>query len=322
MSTDSDRPGGPHPSETLLHRFVDGDLRGGERVAVEAMLAADKEALATARSYQHQNILLQALHPRRDEDTMLPAAALNLARGLRRRRTVQRAAAASVAVVALFGAGTAGWHAQGYVERMFHTPVVAVFPPEAVPDAGGDGDADAGSAPAMSAVPTAAGTLDDDAPGWLGRDARQVPVHPPNLQQVGYQLVDGRADLTAYGPVIRFAYTPTEEEESPRLALTVASFGTDRQSLATTINPQHASLFWQSGPLLYALSGDVAPGQLLSVADAVSRAERGSSGASGSSGEAGKAAEPAAGSGETQAADDRALKVTPVSGESEPSKEL
>ncbi|MFP4126960.1 MAG: hypothetical protein ACLFU0_09980, partial [Alphaproteobacteria bacterium] len=255
-----------------------------------------------------------------DEDTMLPAAAFDLARGLRRRRTVQRAAAASLAAVALFGAGTAGWHAQGYVERMFHTPVVAVFPPEAMPDAGGDGDDDdeGGSPPAMSAVPTAAGTLDDDAPGWLGKDARQVPVHPPNLQQVGYQLVDGRADLTAYGPVIRFAYTPTEEE-SPRLALTVASFGSDRQSLATTINPQHASLFWHSGPLLYALSGDVAPGQLLSVADAVSRAEGDSSG---SSGEAGEAAEPAAGSGKTRAADDRALKVTPVSGDSDPAKEL
>jgi len=311
MTTDSDRPRGRHPSESLIHRFVDGDVHGGERVAVEAMLAADKEALAATRTYQHQNILLQALHPRRDEDTMLPAAALNLARGLRRRRMVQRAVAASVAVVALFGAGTAGWHAQGYVERMFHAPVVAVFPPEAVPAATGDGGA-AGE-PSMSAVPTAAGTIDGGAPGWLGKDARQVPVHPPNLQQVGYQLVDGRADLTAYGPVIRFAYTPSEGADSPRLALTVASFGTDRQSLATTINPQHASLFWRSGPLLYALSGDVAPGQLLSVADAVSEAESGASGA---------AAKPAGGGGDTQASDGRALKVTPVSDQGEASKEL
>ncbi len=312
MSTDSDRPRGHHPSETLLHRFVDGDVRGSERVAVEAMLSADRDALAATRSYQHQNILLQALHPRRDEDTMLPASALNLARGLRRRRMVQRAVAASVAVVALFGAGTAGWHAQGYVERMFHSPVVAVFPPEAVPAATGDGSA--GSAPSMSPVPTAAGSIAGDAPGWLGKDARQVPVHPPNLQQVGYQLVDGRADLTAYGPVIRFAYTPSEGGETPRLALTVASFGTDRQSLATTINPQHASLFWQSGPLLYALSGDVAPGQLLSVADAVSQAERVPPG---------QAAKPAtAGDGETQASDGSALKVTPVADQNEPSKEL
>jgi anti-sigma factor RsiW len=311
MSTDSDRPRGRHPSETLLHRFVDGDVRGSERVAVEAMLAADKEALTATRSYQHQNILLQALHPRRDEDTMLPASALNLARGLRRRRMVQRVVAASVAVVALFGAGTAGWHAQGYVEHLFHTPVVAVFPPEAVPAATAEGSAEA--APSMSALPTAAGTISGDSPGWLGKDGRGVPVHPPNLQQVGYQLVDGRADLTAYGPVIRFAYTPSEGADSPRLALTVASFGTDRQSLATTINPQHASLFWQSGPLLYALSGDVAPGQLLSVADAVSQAERGPSS---------QAAKPASSGGETQASDAPALKVTPVADQNEPSKEL
>jgi anti-sigma factor RsiW len=310
MSTDSDRPKG-HPSETLLHRFVDGDIRGSERVAVEAMLAADKDALAATRSYQHQNILLQALHPRRDEDTMLPASALNLARGLRRRRLIQRAVAASVAVVALFGAGTAGWHAQGYVQRLFHTPVVAVFPPESVPATAGTGDT--GTAPSMPPVPTAAGSIAGDAPGWLGENARRVPVHPPNLQQVGFQLVDGRADLTAYGPVIRFAYTPSEGAEGPRLALTVASFGTDRRSLATTINPQHASLFWQAGPLLYALSGDVAPGQLLSVAEAIGQAEPAP---------AGKAAKPAAGDAETQASDAPALKVTPVSEKNEPSKEL
>jgi anti-sigma factor RsiW len=311
MTSDSERPQG-HSSETLLHRFVDGDVHGSERVAVEAMLAADTDALACARTFQHQNILMQALYPRRDEDAMLPAAALNLARGLRRRRTVQRAVAASIAAVALFGAGTAGWHAQGYVERMVKTPVVAVFPPNSVPATAGDEGGE--QAPSMAPLPTAAGTVAGDAQGWLGKDARGVPVHPPNLQQVGYQLVDGRADLTAYGPVIRFAYTPSEGGDSPRLALTVASFGGDRRSLATTVNPQHASLFWQSGPLLYALSGDVAPGQLLSVADAVSQAEPAA---------AGEAAEPAsAKGGEAQASDGSALKVTPVADQGEASKEL
>jgi anti-sigma factor RsiW len=313
MSTDSDRPRAHPPSETLLHRFVDGDLRGSERVDVEAMLAADGEALAASRSYQQQNILLQALHPRRDEDTMLPAAALNLARGLRRRRMVQRAVAASVAVVALFGAGSAGWQAQSYVEQRLHTPVVAVFPPEAVPTVGGDGGAVA--VPSMAPVPTAAGTIAVDAPGWLGKDVRRVPVHPPNLQEVGYQLVDGRADVTAYGPVIRFAYTPTEGADSPRLALTVASFGTDRQSLATTVNPQHASLFWRSGRLLYALSGDVAPGQLLRVADTMTQAKPATARGQGAAPAAGNEGAPAGG-------DAPKLEVTPVSDQNEPSKEL
>jgi len=311
MTTDFERPQ-DHSSETLLHRFADGDVHGSERVSVEAMLAADKDALASARTFQQQNILMQALYPRRDEDAMLPAAALNLARGLRRRRTVQRAVAASIAVVALFGAGTAGWHAQGYIERMVKTPVVAVFPPNAMPAAAGDEGAE--QAPSMAPLPTAAGTVAGDAPAWLGKNARGVPVHPPNLQQVGYQLVDGRADLTAYGPVIRFAYTPSDGGESPRLALTVASFGSDRSSLATTVNPQHASLFWQSGPLLYALSGDVAPGQLLRVADAVGQAEPSAPA---------ETAEPAAAeASEAQAGDGSALKVTPVADQGEASKEL
>ncbi len=299
-----------HPSDALLHRYADGDLPGAERAEVDALLANDRDALAAVRAFQHQNILLQALHPRRPEDTMLPASALNLARGLRRRRFVHRAAAAAVAGVALIGAGTAGWHAQGYVERLFHTPVVAVFPPNAVPAAADEGDAT--PPPSLAPVPTAAGSLAGDAPGWLGQDARRVPVHPPNLQNVGYQLVDGRADLTAYGPVIRFAYTPSEGGDGPRLALTVASFGNDRQSLATTINPQHASLFWQSGPLLYALSGDVAPRDLLTVADAVGRPE------------AAPASEPAkqpTAAGEGQS-DGPSLPVTPVSEQGEASKEL
>ena len=311
MTTDSERPQG-HPSETLLHRFVDGDVHGSERVAVEAMLAADKDTLHSARAFQHQNILMQALYPRRDDDAMLPAAALNLARGLRRRRTVQRAVAASVAMVAMFGAGSAGWYAQGYIERMVKTPVVAVFPPNAVPAAADDEDAE--QAPSMAPLPTAAGTVAGEAPAWLGKNARSVPVHPPNLQQVGYQLVDGRADLTAYGPVIRFAYTPSDGGEGPRLALTVASFGRDRRSLATTVNPQHASLFWQSGPLLYALSGDVGPGRLLSVADAVSEADPSTSA---------ETAEPtAAEASEARTSDNSAPKVMPVSDQGEASKEL
>lgn len=300
-----------HQSDALLHRYVDGHVHGSERSAVEAMLAADDEALASVRSFQNQNILLQALHPARGEDTMLPPSALNLARGLRRRRLVHRAAAASVALLALVGAGAAGWHAQGHLGRMLETPVVSVFPPTAVPAA--TGEASGSTAPSMPPVPTATGTLAGDAPGWLGKDARRVPVHPPNLQKVGYQLVDGRADLTTYGPVIRFAYTPSEGGEGPRLALTVASFGADRKSLATTINPQHASLFWQSGPLLYALSGDVAPGRLLSVADAVGRGD------GQAASEPGKQATPA-NAAEGQGGE--ALKVTPVADENEPSKEL
>ena len=312
MSTDREPPRHPHPAETSLHRFVDGDAAGDERVAIEALLAADDEALDATRTFQHQNVLLQALHPRRPEDRMLPPAALNLARGLRRRRTWHRSAAASVALAALLGAGTAGWHAQAFLERRLQTPVVQVFPADAGSSAGETAAPEAGAA--MAPVPTATGGFTGNAPGWLGNEARRVPVHPPNLQEVGYQLVDGRADLTAYGPVIRFAYTPSEGGDGPRLALTVASFGTDRQSLATTINPQHASLFWQSGPLLYALSGDLAPARLATVAGAVGPLDATPSK---------PAAEPAAAAGaERRTPDGPALEVNPLSDQNEPSKEL
>jgi len=307
MTTDDqDRQG--TRSENLLHRYVDADLRGAERTAVEALLAADAETLEDVRAYQHQNILLQALHPQRPEDRMLPAAALNLARGLRRRRLARQVAAACLAGVALVGAGAGGWFAQGYVQQVLRSPVVAVFPPSVMPTAPAPADDRA----TPTSMPAAVEALPEGA-AWLGKSAQRVPVHPPNLQRVGYQLVDGRADLTAYGPVIRFAYTPAEGGEAPRLALSVASFGTKRQSLATTINPQHASLFWQSGPLLYALSGDVAPGKLLHVADAISSSEPGAP-----SGE-GSAEAPASG---TSDGSGPTLPATPVSEDSETSKEL
>ncbi|MFW5834078.1 MAG: hypothetical protein ACOCYE_08270, partial [Pseudomonadota bacterium] len=139
------------------------------------------------------------------------------------------------------------------------------------------------------------------APPTLTLPSSRVAVHPPNLQTIGYQLVDGRADLTAYGPVIRFAYEPIDAKGA-RLSLTVAAFGADRQSLATNINPQHTSLFWQDHHLLFALSGPVEPTRLLRIADLVN-AER----------SAGTAREPEASrSGEPTSARDATPKEEPA----------
>jgi hypothetical protein len=211
--------------------------------------------------------LLQALHPRRVEDTLLPPAALGLARGIRRVRFAQQVAGALAAVLVLVGAGAFGWKAQSYV-RTIHEPasVVAVFPTTPAPAAVSQATSPATPA-AIQTAPLPSGEA--GAPPHLGG---RISVHPPNLQTVGYQLVDGRADITAYGPVLRFAYEPLDQKGG-RLALTVAGFGADRQSLATNINPQHTSLFWQDGKNLFALSGAVEPSRLLKLADVVA-AER------------------------------------------------
>lgn len=254
--------------EALIQRFVDGDLDGRERVRVEALLAADADAFRTAMDFQRQNVLLQALHPRRVDDTLLPPQALGLARGLRHVQLMRSAAGGVLALALLVGAGAAGWEAQRYVRGLHQpTPIVAVFPSTSssnlVPGSGATTRAAVQPAPAGSE-----GTV--ERPAALNAP---IAVHPPNLQTVGYQLVDGRADITSYGPVLRFVYEPLDQLGG-RLSLTVAAFGADRQHLATSINPQHSSLFWQDGEHLFALSGAIEPGRLLRLADVVTE-ERG-----------------------------------------------
>lgn len=259
-------PRDPNPDDALIQRFVDGALDARERVRVEALLASDGDAFETAMAYQRQNVLMQALHARREDDTLLPPVALGLSRRVRRVRLAQRAAALSVAMVALVGTGTIGWQTHSYVRSLQPTPVVAVFPQSMASTARRD------LAPTPAALRPAVESSRSDGSTVIGSGSGRVAVHPPNLQTIGYQLVDGRADLTAYGPVIRFSYEPIDGKGS-RLALTVAAFGDDRQSLATSINPQHTSLFWQDGQLLFALSGTTDPSRLVRVADAVN-AER------------------------------------------------
>ncbi|MEO1091067.1 MAG: hypothetical protein AAFX81_10565 [Pseudomonadota bacterium] len=263
------------PEESpLVHCYVDGALEPRERVAVEALLAGDASTYDRAVDYQHQNVLLQALYPRRLDDRMLPPPALPLAGRLRQVRFVRRAATACVALVAVVTAAGVGWQAQAYLREFRPTPVVAVFPQMSLPSAA-LAPSNAASEPLIAppqtvdlpaVVPSTPGL---DNPVWRGGDAAAMSsVHPPNLLSIGYQLVDGRADLTAYGPVIRFAYEPIDGA-AHRLALTVAQFGADRQSFATSINPQHSSLFWNDRSLVFALSGNVEPARLLRVAEAM-----------------------------------------------------
>ena len=257
MTTLRSEPNGD-VDEALIQRYVDGDLRGRDRVRVEALLAADADAFRTAMDFQRQNVVLKALHPRRVDDTMLPPAALGLARALHRTQVAQRLMATTAAFLLLVGAGAFGWKAQDYVRSLHRqTPVVAVFPtatPTVVSGTSGATPAAVEPAPGGDALASGA--------------AERIAVHPPNLQTVGYQLVDGRADITTYGPVLRFAYEPLDRGGG-RLSLTVAAFGADRRSLATSINPQHTSLFWQDGQHLFALSGAIEPQWLLKVADVV-----------------------------------------------------
>lgn len=254
--------------DELVQRFVDGALDPRERVRVEAILSTDPDAFERVMAYQHQNVLLQGLHGARDDNVMLPPAALGLARKLHHVRRVRHAVVASIAACVIVSTGALGWQAQRYVaEHAERPPVVAVFPTQTLqptPTA-------LTPTPAV-AIPGGDGLRSDDA-GSAPTAATRLDVHPPNLQRIGYQLVDGRADLTAYGPVIRFSYDPIDTSKGSRLALTVAAFGSERDSLATNINPQQTSLFWQDGQLLFALSGALEPARLLRVAETVA-AER------------------------------------------------
>ncbi len=265
----------PQVVDFTLNRFVDGDLRPDERATVAALLSADADAMARASDYQRQNVLLQALYPSLADDAALPSAGAELAAGVRRGRRTRQALAASVALLALVGAGVSGWQAQQFLHpSQPQAPIVAVLPSVVPGSTASTITTSVPSVPGPDAevVKTVAPSL------AIPQGASQVPVHPPNLRAVGYQLVDGRADVTSYGPVIRFAYEPVTGTEGTHLSLAVAAFGGDRQSLTTSINPQHTSLFWRSGSLMYALSGNADPAGLLHVLGAVRGLEASSSG--------------------------------------------
>lgn len=248
-------------TDDLLHRFVDGDLRGSDRAAVAGILASDAAALQRANAYQNQTMLLQSLYPPQLQDTELTKAGERVAGRLRQRRRLRHSFVAGVGCLALVGAGLGGWQAHQSLTQSPPPQVFAVFPPANIPTLSqGGGEAQTVGNEVKAPI------IENLA--WLADRASGIPIKAPSLDAVGFEYVGGRADLTAYGSVIRFAYRALDEANTG-LTVAVAGFSQDRRSLTTSVDPTETSLFWAHGGYFYALSGSVSPTVLSDAAAAI-----------------------------------------------------
>ncbi len=239
--------------ENDLHAYVDGQLDSARMAEVEAYLAAHPAEAERIQTYQQQNNMLHALFdPVAAEPvplTMHPAA--------RRRTFMPVMRYAAVALWMVLG-GVAGWLIHGedtatpaYMASLPHQAAIAhvVYTPEVLHpvEVGADQEAHLVK--------------------WLSKRLN-ADVHAPHLTEAGYQLVGGRLLPGTDGPAAQFMYQDTKGK---RLTLYVRIQVKDMRETAFRFEQEGkvGVFYWVDGPVGYALSGELAKPDLLSVANVV-----------------------------------------------------
>lgn len=274
---DSSRPGNDNAvREEALQAYVDGQLEGRRRAAIEAYLAGRPDEAARLAAYRKQNIGLHALFdsppPKSADDRTMPQDLAVLATQLdtqlrsdtapkTRRPIVLRRLAASV--IFMLSAGTAGWLALDQI-------------------AGGN-DAlvnltrQANEAPLQPAGATQASAVasgeQHQVVAWLAAQPGDVPTTVPDLEALGFRLSSERLVTTADGrPAAQLLYS---DEAGQRVTLTMRSGGKAGQTSFTFARDGAAARFvWQDAHMAYSLAGAMAQDKLLQIAEAVSASLR------------------------------------------------
>lgn len=259
-------------TEDELHAYVDGQLDGNRRLAVERWLAEDPEAARRAEDYRAQAILLHEMfdtvlrEPPSDKvqelsDRLKGRIAFNDNRPAWHARPLVRFAAAVMLVVA---GAAGGWMGRG-VDQQAGAPVaqqrqtLATFAQEAT-QAHRFYTSDERFQVELGA------DNQDELNGWLskrmGRD-----VFGPDLGRVGYRLIGGRSLPTDLGAGAQYMYA---NDANKRITLFVgAPQGGNQSNFSFTQNGDVATFYWVEGPLAYALAGRLSKEELLEIAKAV-----------------------------------------------------
>ncbi|HEY3918689.1 MAG TPA: anti-sigma factor, partial [Stellaceae bacterium] len=187
-------------TEDELHAYVDGELPGERRGAVETWLATHPDAAAAVAAWRSQAELIQARYGGvADEPT---PDRLSVARLACRRRNGWVAVAAAAALVAFIGGGATGWFVHGTTAAApsdlkrytaealdaYRLYVVEVRHPVEVP-----GD----ERPHLTQ--------------WLSKRVGS-PVRIPELEKMGLKLVGGRLLPGPTGPTAFFMYETASGE--------------------------------------------------------------------------------------------------------------
>jgi anti-sigma factor RsiW len=237
-------------TEAELHAYVDGQLDGARRAAVEAYLATNPAEAERARAYVRQNEQLHALfdstlHEPVPESLRVPPT--------RRRASPLRYAALLAAAVL---GGVLGWALRSEQPLT----ITADLPQQAAL-------AHLVYAPEVQHPVEVSAREEAHLVSWLSKRLG-APVHAPQLTQAGYELVGGRLLPGTDGPAAQFMY---QDVRGNRLTLYVrtATDGNHETAFRYAKEDKVGVFYWVDGPFGYALSGEIERAQLLHVAESV-----------------------------------------------------
>ena len=255
--------------EADLQAYVDGQLEGRRRAAIEAHLASRPDEAARLAAYRRQNIGLHALFdPRpsnRSGSGQIPDRLATLAGRLDaqlhapsprpRQPSRLRRLAASIALLASAGAG--GWLALDSVVGRDDALVSLTRQATEAP----------------SPVPLEAAGSERQVVAWLAAQPGNLPTTMPDLAGLGFTLAGERLITTIDGrPAAQLLYRDAAGE---RVTLTMRVGGTAGKTSFTFAREGEAARFlWQDAQMAYSLAGTMAQEKLLRIAEAVSASLR------------------------------------------------
>ncbi len=237
-------------NEEQLHAYADGLLDRGERVRIEAALAASPADAARVNAWMRQNELLRAtFSPVLDEP--IPGR-LRLVPGRRNWLPYAMAAAWVVLGVAI-GVGASGLLRDRAAESASLPRRAAV--------------AHAVYSPEVRHPVEVGAAEQEHLVRWLSK-RMDSEIKAPLLQPLGYELVGGRLLPGEQGPVAHFMY---QDARGQRLTLYVSSRKGNPRDTAFRFSQEGrvAVFYWIDGKLGYALSSELDKATLLKVATSV-----------------------------------------------------
>lgn len=249
-----------HPiQEDDLHAYIDGQLDDARIIEVEAYLAVNPADAERVHAYRKQNEMMRKMF---DPVAMEPVPA-EIKGEFKRRSDSPRKAATPIlryaAVVAwLVMGGVIGWILHGTEPT---EPVrIATFAQQAA-------IAHVVYTPEVLHPVEVGADQEAHLVKWLSKRLG-ADIKAPSLVSVGYQLLGGRLLPGDGGPAAQFMYN---NESGKRLTLYVRTKVKDNEVTEFRFEQEgKVGVFsWKNGPVGYALSGELAKPELLTVANAV-----------------------------------------------------
>ncbi|MEO3431019.1 hypothetical protein AAFN88_19350 [Pelagibius sp. CAU 1746] len=267
--------------EEELQAYVDGELDGRRRAAIEAYLATNAAEAVRIAAYRAQNVAMHALFDPAQGGGAVPPRITELARQLdkelggaakarRRGRLLRNRPAVAAAAVLLFCASAAGGLAL-HGSRWQGDPLVALARQAGGGQAGAASPLQlASSVPQTGAEAQAGAESALQVTAWLAALPGRAPARLPDLQALGFELAAERVIATNSGqPAAQLLY---QNGEGQRVTLYMRAGGKAGRTGFTVFREGASTRYvWQDSHMAYSLVGKMAQDRLLRIAEAVSR---------------------------------------------------